>query len=76
MNESQFNEINRKLNIIIRLLATQISHDKEYRDQVILLNRIGLKNKEIAEITGKSENNVKVTLHFIKRRNKEGKKNE
>ena len=67
MNESQYEEINRKLELIIKLLSTQIVNGKDYREQVFLLDKIGLKPKEIADITGKTPNNVKVTLHLIKK---------
>jgi len=75
MNESQFEEIIRKLDILVKLLSTEIVQEKEYREQVILLHNIGLQPKEIAKITGKSANNVNVTLHLIKRtRRKESRK--
>lgn len=67
MNENQFKEINRKLALIIRLLASQIIHGKEFREQVILLHKIGLQPKDIAEITGKNVNNIRVTLHLIRK---------
>jgi len=70
MNESQFEEIIKKLNLLIKLLATDIIQDKDYREQVMLLHNIGLQPKEIAEITGKSTNNVNVTLHLIKKSKK------
>jgi hypothetical protein len=68
MNESQFDAINDKLDILIKLIGTQIAYEKDYRDQVSLLNRAGMHSKEIASVTNKSENNVKVTLHLIKNR--------
>ena len=76
MNDTQFNEINRKLEMLIRLSALQIIKDIEYRQQVIILDKIGMQPKEIANIVGKSANNVNVTLHLIKKKTKGGKKDE
>lgn len=73
MNDSQYKEMDRKMSLLINLLAASITHDKKYREQVQLLNRLGLQSKEIAEITGKSANNVNVTLHLIKKQR--GKQN-
>lgn len=77
MNEIQFKEVNRKLDMLIKLLATQIIHDKEYRYQVMLLNKLGFQPREMADITGKSANNINVTLHLIKKESlkKGGKQN-
>ena len=55
-------EMNDKLNKVIKLLAIQSIGDKDYRDQVTLLDSMGLQAKDIAELTGKTTNNVKVTL--------------
>jgi len=67
VDEKQFEAINAKLSIIIKLLSTQMIRDADYRNQVNLLHTAGLSNKDIATLTGKTENNVKVTLHFIKK---------
>lgn len=71
MDEKQFFTIDEKLGIIIKLLAIQMIKDKDFREQVMLLSSIGMPYKEIAELTGKTENNVKVTLHLIKKAKKE-----
>jgi len=65
-------QINAKLDIAVRLLSIQSIDDKDYRDQVTLLDSAGLKAKDIAELTGKSPNNVKVTLHLIRKSKKKG----
>ncbi|MCH7964388.1 MAG: hypothetical protein IH852_10685 [Bacteroidetes bacterium] len=77
MNPDQFSIIESKLNIVIKLLALQAIGDKEYRQQVMFLDSIGLQPKEIAELIGKTANNVKVTLHLIRKsQQKGGKKDE
>jgi hypothetical protein len=68
MNDSQFQELNDKLDVLIRLGATQIAYGKDYREQVEILSRAGVHPKEIAKIVGKSQNNVKVTLHLMRRK--------
>jgi len=74
MTESQYHEILNKLNIISKLLASQVIRDKEYRDQVYLLDSVGLKPKDIAALTGKTANNVNVTLHLIRKKKSKRKK--
>ena len=73
MDLKQFERLKDDLNIIKKLIAIKIIEDKEYRDQVTLLHMAGLRIKEIAEITGKTENNVTVTLHLIKKSKKKTK---
>ncbi|MCK4590072.1 MAG: hypothetical protein KAT77_06520 [Nanoarchaeota archaeon] len=74
MNPAQFSSIENKLNMVIKLLAIQAIGDKEYRQQVTLLDSMGLQPKEIADLTGKSVNNVNVTLHLIRKAKKKGGK--
>ncbi len=70
MDEKQFASIDKKLSTLIKLLGAQLIQDKDYRDQVEFLYKAGLPYKEIAALTGKTENNVKVTLHLIKKTKK------
>jgi hypothetical protein len=72
MNPDQFSII--EGNTIIKLMAIQVIGDKEYRQQIILLDSMGLQSKEIAELTGKTVNNIKVTLHLIRKSQKNGGK--
>jgi len=71
VNELQFETIDRKLDLITKLFACELINNKEYRDQVKLLDKIGFQPKEIAGIVGKSSNNVNVTLHLIRKSKKE-----
>ncbi len=74
MEADQFKEINEKLNILINLMGAQIAYGKEYREQVELLSNVGIANKEIAKLTGKTAKNVQVTLHLIRKSKKRGEK--
>ncbi len=60
------NKITRKLDVICKLLAANILQGMPVNKQVGKLDSLGLKNKEIAEILGKSENQVKVTKSKLK----------
>lgn len=74
MDDKQFATINRSLGLIIKLLGTRMIEDKKDREQVQLLSKVGLSTKEIAELTGKTENNIRVTLHLMKKPKKKGGK--
>jgi DNA-directed RNA polymerase specialized sigma24 family protein len=74
MNSDQFSIIEKKLNTVIKLLAIQAIGDKEYRQQITLLDSMGLQINDIAELTGKTANNVKVTLHLIRKNKSKGEK--
>lgn len=74
MDDKQFLILTKNLEVITKLLGTQIIKDMEFREQVLLLSSVGMRFKEIAELTGKTENNVKVTLHLIKKAKKDGGK--
>ncbi len=55
-------EIIQKLDIIIKLLAVGMIKGKEVKEQILFLRNIGISNKDIAEILGKTQNAVNVTL--------------
>lgn len=74
MTDMRYVEILDKLDVISKLLAAQLIENKEYRDQVYLLNSIGLQPKLIAALTGKTVNNVNVTLHLIKKKKRKRNK--
>ncbi len=73
MEEKYLADIDNKLNIIIKLLSANLIKDKDYREQVKFLYDAGLPHKDIAMLTGKTENNVTVTLHLIKKAKKKNK---
>jgi len=62
-------QIIEKLDIIIKLLAVEVVKGKEGRDQILTLRDLGISNKDIALILGKTQNTVNVTLSQARRRN-------
>lgn len=56
------NKVAEKLDIIIKLLATDVVKGKEVREQILLLSNLGISNKSIAEILNKTQNTVNATL--------------
>lgn len=63
-------EVERKLEIIIRLLAAIATRDLRQRDQIAVLARTGLPPRKIAELVGTSANTVRVELVRIRARKK------
>ena len=60
-------QILERLNVLIKLTALGILKDMEFKEQVRILDNVGLKPKEIAEILGKPHVNVRVALHHIRK---------
>ncbi len=56
------------------LLSVLLIEGKITRDKVKILYSAGLSYGEIAQLTGKTENNVKVTIHLIKKSKKDNPK--
>lgn len=65
-----------RLDILIKLTAANVIRDKSLKDQVSLLSSVGLQPKEIADILGKTSNNIRVTLSMINKERKSKKKTE
>lgn len=61
-------EIVNELKSIKRLLALQAIRDKDFKEQVTILNSSGFQPKEIGEIIGKTANAVSIALHRVKKR--------
>lgn len=77
MNDKQFEIINDKLDKLVKLLGIQALEGKDISEQFEMLSNVGFQPKEIAEITGKTNNQVSVTLSKLKNKKKnkrEGKK--
>ncbi len=66
MSENE-SEIIKKLDMLIKLAALNALKGREFRDQVKVLYNIGFRPKEIAELLGKTPNNIRVTLSLIKK---------
>jgi hypothetical protein len=67
---SELSEISEKLEILIKLSVAKYIDGKEFSDQVRVLNQIGFSPKRISEITGKTANNVSVTINNLKKKSK------
>ncbi|MDE1854866.1 MAG: hypothetical protein KGH57_00905 [Candidatus Micrarchaeota archaeon] len=59
-----------QLEKMTKLLAASVVSGKTLREQVRLLSNVGLQPSEIAEITGKTPNLIRVTLHSIRKSKK------
>ena len=73
-------EILKKLNLLVKLTAAQLVDNKDFKEQVRLLASVGLGPKDIADILGKTANNVSVMLNYINKKKsnkrKQGEKDE
>ncbi len=63
MNEKKLFE---ELRMIKKLLAVNVTKEKSLKDQVRLLTDVGFLPNEIADITGKSANLIRVTKFSLK----------
>jgi hypothetical protein len=61
-------ELSGKLDIIIKLLAADVTQGKSLKEQVGLLSGLGLQPSVIAEITGKNANLIRVTKAGLKKK--------
>lgn len=61
-------EINRKLSLIINLLAYQVVQGKTVAEGAPLLKRMGLTLSEIAEVFGSTTNAVNVRINEAKKK--------
>ncbi len=67
MNGNGVESLAKKMDILIKLTAIGALRDKNFREQVRILDSIGLKPSEIGELLGKTANNVRVTLYDIRK---------
>lgn len=58
MNDSQIQKLITKLDILIKINAKNLTLDKSFKEQVMLLNSIGIPLKEIAEIVNKKPTDI------------------
>jgi len=73
VNESESGQIEKKLDILIKLSAIEAVRGREFREQVMILNQVGFQPKDIADLLNKSPNNISVTLNYIRKNQKEVK---
>ncbi len=57
-----------KLDVIIKLLAANVIAGKKLKEQVKLLTEVGLQPSEIANVTGKTANLIRVTKTGLKKK--------
>jgi hypothetical protein len=57
-----------KLDVIIRLLALNQIKGKDVGEQIIFLSKLGIANKDIADLLDKSQNTVNATLSQKRRK--------
>jgi len=63
VDDQQFKQLSNKMDIIIKLLAMNMVEGKQLKDQVSILSSFGFQPKQIADVLGKTPNNVRVILH-------------
>lgn len=73
MNENELAQLEKKLDILIRLFAIEAVRGREFREQVRVLDQAGFQPKDIADLLNKSPNNIRVTLNYIRKNLKEVK---
>jgi len=67
MNDTQFEQINKKLNDIVELLALNYVKELQYqKDKFLLLDSLGFSPTEIASICDTTQNNVSSSLSQYK----------
>jgi len=70
MSEDILKDIDKKLNIIIKLLVSKSFQEKTQQDTIIALNAMGLGNNLIAEILCIKSNIVGATLSRARKKGK------
>jgi DNA-directed RNA polymerase specialized sigma24 family protein len=67
LDEDRWNALNRKLDLMSRLLALNLLQGKNLTQQIMTLSSIGLEPKEIAQLLGKDPHVVSQTLYRTKK---------
>ena len=68
MDEKQFNEIVKRLDSLIRVVAISNMRDLTSTAKIALLNQAGFAPKEIADILGTTQNVVNVRLSEMRKK--------
>jgi len=68
MDERQFKELIRKLDVLIKLTALNVVKGMKVKEQVKLLHSLGFPSKDIAWILGRSPSTVRVILHRLRKK--------
>ena len=67
LGNDQVREITKRLDAIVRLLATSLPENMKQRDKIRLLSESGLQPKEIGPMLGITAHNVSVVLQGMKK---------
>lgn len=70
MDDKQFEILTKKLDSLSKLLAFSLVAGKSVNDQVDMLTKAGLRATEIADILGKTENQIYVTQNALRKARK------
>lgn len=70
MDEKHFEIITRKMDSLAKLLALNIIKDKTVNEQVETLRKAGFRPIEIADLLGKSPNQINVTINLLEKTKK------
>jgi len=62
MNDQQFEELSRKLDLLIKLTAVNLVKDKKSEEQIKFLSDQGFRPKEIADTLATTQNVVNIRL--------------
>ena len=74
MDSTQFNELMRKMDILIKLTTANAIKGKNKTDQILFLSDLGFDNKQIADIVGTTSLSVRVTKSSNKKKKSRKKK--
>ena len=68
---SKDSEIVDKLDVVIKLPVMGLMKGREVKEQILFLSNLGISNKDIAEILGKTQNTVNSTLSQSRKKKNE-----
>lgn len=75
MQKNDSNDVDRKINLVVNLLAYQIVEGKTLSEAVTILHRLGMRNSEIATLFGTTAKSVSVRQAEANRKLKKTKRN-
>lgn len=75
MSENNLKSIESKLDIIIKILASNISEGKSQTESILNLSKLGLDRNAIADIVGATPSTVSVRMSEAKKSKKVAKGN-
>lgn len=70
MDNKQFEIITKKMDSLAKLLALNIIKDKPVNEQVETLRKVGFRPVEIADLLGKTQNQINVTISVLEKAKK------